>query len=323
MRSMIRRAALLWALLLCATAVHAAFPDGKTVRIVVPFPAGGAVDAVARIVANHLTQAWGSPVVVDNKAGAGGAIGVDAVAKAPKTGYELLLGPIGPLTINPSLYAKLPYDTLRDFDAVVLIAGTPAVLVVQPKLGIDSVPSFVERLKSNPGKLNYGSAGSGNLTHLAAEYFLAQTQTRATHVPYKGSAPAVTDFLGGQLDFMFDVVPTALPHVQSGKFKALAVTSLRRSSALPEVPTLDELGWGGFNVTSWWGLVAPKGTPPEVIRTLNAQVNQGLQTPAVREALAKLGADPLGGSPEQFSTHIQQELQRWKKVVTESGAKAE
>lgn len=241
MKGFAAAAALLGAALL-TQAAHAAFPE-KPVRIVVPFPAGGAVDAVARVVANHLTQAWNSPVVVDNKA--------------------------------------------------------------------------------RPGQLNYGSAGSGNLTHLAAEYFLAQTRTRATHVPYKGSAPAVTDFLGGQLDFMFDVVPTALPHVRSGKFKALAVTSAARSSALQEVPTLAELGWHGFNITSWWGLVAPSGTPPEVIQAINAEVNRGLQTPAVRDALHKLGADPLGGTPEQFSVHIRQELERWKRVVIQSGAKAE
>lgn len=301
---------------------QAAYPE-QPIRIVVPFPAGGAVDSVARIIANHLTQAWNAPVVVDNKSGAGGAIGVEAVAKAPRNGYELLLGPIGPLTINPSLYPRLPYDTLRDFDAVVLIAGTPAVLVVQPSMGIDSVPRFVDALKASPGKFNYGSAGNGNLTHLVSEYFLAQVQARAVHVPYKGSAPAITDFLGGQLDFMFDVVPTALPHVQSGRFKPLAVTSLRRSSALPQVPTLDELGWRGFNITSWWGLMAPKGTPSQVVRALNAEINRGLQTQAVREALARLGADPLGGTPEQFSTHIQQELVRWKQVVIQSGVKVE
>lgn len=303
---------------ICGSA-WAEFPD-RPLRIVVPFPAGGAVDSVGRIVATHLSQAWNVPVVVDNKAGAGGAIGVEAIARAQPTGYDLLLGPIGPLTINPSLYPKLPYDTVRDFEPIVLIAGTPAVLVVQPRLGIENASKFVERLKANPGKLNYGSAGNGNLTHLASEYFLAQVQARAIHVPYKGSAPAITDFLGGHLDFMFDVVPTALPHITSGKFQALAVTSLKRSSALPNVPTLDELGYRNFNVNSWWGLMAPKGTPADVVRQINAEINRGLQTKTVRDALAKLGADPLGGSPDQFATHLQQELARWKKVVVESGA---
>lgn len=308
--------------LLCAMGAQAAFPD-RPIRIVVPFPAGGAVDSVARIVGHHLSQAWGATVVVDNKAGAGGAIGVKAVADAPATGYDLLLGPIGPLTINPSLYPKLPYDTQRDFSPVVLIAGTPAVLVVQPSLKLRSVNLLVEALKSQPGKLNYGSAGSGNLTHLAAEYFTSQVGARATHVPYKGSSPAIADFLGGQLDFMFDVVPTALPHIRSGKFQALAVTSKRRSTALPEVPTLDELGYQGFDITSWWGLLAPKGTPPEVVQALNREINKGLQTQAVRESLLKLGADPLGGSPEQFRAHIERELARWKHVVIESGAKVD
>ena len=305
-----------------SSGVQAAFPE-RSVRIVVPFPPGGAVDSVARIVAGHLSQAWGTPVVVDNKAGAGGAIGVDAVAKAPKTGYELLLAPIGPMTINPSLYPRLPYDTVRDFEAIVLIAGTPSVLVVQPRLGVESAQQFVSLLKAKPGELNYGSAGSGNLTHLAAEYFLSQTQTRAVHVPYKGSAPAITDFLGGQLDFMFDVVPTALPHIQAGKFKPLAVTSLKRSPALPDVPTLAELGWRSFDVTSWWGLMAPKGVPSDVIRGINAEVNRGLQLPATRDALVKLGANPLGGTPEEFGAHVQAELRRWHEVVVRSGTKVE
>lgn len=317
-----RLLAALCASVFLAAGACAAFPD-KSIRIVVPFPPGGAVDAVARLVANHLTHSLKATVVVDNKPGGGGSIGVDAVAKAPRTGYELLLGPIGPLTINPSLYEKLPYDTVRNFDPIVLIAGTPAVLVVHPGRGIDTVRQFVDALKANPGTLNYRSAGNGNLTHLVAEYFLAETRTRAMHVPYKGSAPAITDFLGRQFDFMFDVVPTARPYVQAGRFKALAVTSLRRSSVLPDVPTLDELGYNGFDITSWWGLMAPKGTPPEVVRTLNAEINRGLQTPEMREALANLGADPLGGSPEQFSVHIRQELVRWKTVVVRSGAKVD
>lgn len=310
----------LW--LFAAAGAHAAFPD-KPVRIVVPFPAGGAVDLVARIVANHLSRTWGTAVVVDNKAGAGGAIGVDAVAKAAPTGYELLLGPIGPLTINPSLYPKLPYDTERDFAPVVLIAGTPAVVVVQPSSNVRSVRELVDTLKAQPGKMSYGSAGNGNLTHLVTEYFLRQVGARATHIPYKGSAPAVSDFLGGQLDMMFDVVPTALPHIRSGKFRALAVTSRNRSSSLPDVPTLDEEGFKGFNVTSWWGLLAPKGTPQEVINALNVEINKGLKTPAVQESLLKLGADPLGGTPEQFKQHIHAELVRWKQVVIESGAKVD
>lgn len=308
--------------LLTITGAHAAFPD-KPVHIVVPFPPGGAVDLVARIVASHLSRSWGTAVVVDNKAGAGGAIGVDAVAKGAPTGYELLLGPIGPLTINPSLYPKLPYDTERDFAPVVLIAGTPAVVVVQPSSHVNSVRALVDALKAQPGKMSYGSAGNGNLTHLATEYFLRQVGAQATHIPYKGSAPAISDFIGGQLDFMFDVVPTALPHIRSGRFKALAVTSRTRSSSLPDVPTLEEQGYKGFDVTSWWGLLAPKGTPPEVIDALNAEINKGLKTPAVRVSLLKLGADPLGGTPEQFKQHIHGELARWKQVVMESGAKVD
>lgn len=304
--------------LICGIA-QAQFPS-QTLRIVVPFPPGGAVDSVARIVATHLSNAWNAPVVVENKAGAGGALGVETIARAQATGYELLLAPIGPMTINPSLYPKLPYDSVRDFEPIVLIAGTPAVLVVQPKLGIENASKFVERLRANPNALNYGSAGNGNLTHLAAEYFLSQVKASANHIPYKGSAPAINDFLGQHFDFMFDVVPTALPHITSGKFQALAVTSQKRSTSLPNVPTLEELGYRGFNISSWWGLMAPKGTPAEIVRTINAEVNRGLQTKPVKEALGKLGADALGGTSNQFATHLQQELTRWKRVVAESGA---
>lgn len=309
--------------LTAATLVHAATPAfaEKPIRIVVPFPPGGAVDAVARIVANHLAQAWSAQVIVENRAGAGGALGVEAVARAPATGNDLLLGPIGPLTINPSLYAKLNYDTERDFEPIVKVAGTAAVLVVQPSLGVNSVPAFVKLLKDKPGKLNFGSAGNGNLTHLTAEYFLATVGAKATHVPYKGSAPAITDFLGGQLDFMFDVVPTAKPYIQSGKYTALAVTSAKRAAALPDVPTLQELGFSGFDISSWWGLLAPKGTPPAVIDAINAEVNRGLATASVRESLARLGADPTGGTPAEFKAQIHSELARWAVVVKASGAK--
>lgn len=305
-----------------AAPARPAFAD-RPIRITVPFPPGGAVDSVARIVATHLAQAWGASVVVDNKAGAGGAIGVQAVTRAPATGNELLLGPIGPLTINPSLYPQLPYDTERDLEPIVLLAGTPAVLVVQPSLHIDTVPAFVAALKARPGQMNYGSAGNGNLTHLTAEYFLNRVGARANHIPYKGSAPAVTDFLGHQLDFMFDVVPTAQPHVRSGAFKALAVTSATRSSALPEVPTLKELGYADIDISSWWGLLAPRGTPREVIDEVNAEVNRGLRTEAVRTALARLGADPRGGTPAEFATLIHAEIGRWAEVVKRSGAKAD
>lgn len=308
-----------------STVVQAATPAfaEKPIRIVVPFPAGGAVDSVARIVAGHLAQAWSAQVIVDNRAGAGGAIGVEAVARAPATGNDLLLGPIGPLTINPSLYPRLNYDTERDLEPIVRVAATAGVLVVQPSLGVDSVPAFVRLLKEKPGKLNFGSAGNGNLTHLTAEYFLANVGAKATHVPYKGSAPAITDFLGGQLDFMFDVVPTAQPYIRSGRFKALAVTSARRASALPEVPTLDELGYKGFDISSWWGLLAPKGTPAAVIEQINAEVNRGLQSAPVRESLARLGADPTGGTPAQFKEQIHGELARWAQVVKASGAKVD
>ncbi|WP_454691436.1 Bug family tripartite tricarboxylate transporter substrate binding protein [Achromobacter aloeverae] len=313
-------ATLAFAALLPGAPAQAAYPD-KPIRIVVPFPPGGAVDAVARITAQYLTQSLGASVVVDNRPGAGGAIGVQTVARAPANGYELLLGPIGPLTINPSLYSNLTYDTERDFAPIVLLAGAPGVLVVQPSLHLRSLPDFVALLREKPGELRFGSAGSGNLTHLMAEYFLSTVGAKAIHIPYKGSAPAITDFLGGRFEFMFDVVPTAQPYVQDGRYQALAVTSRHRSAAMPNVPTFAELGYQDVDITSWWGLLAPAGTPQAIIDKLNATLNEGLKTAAMRDSLVRLGADPLGGTPQAFQARIHSELARWKQVVEASGAK--
>ena len=315
-------AALAIAALCLGGAAHAAYPD-KPIRIVVPFPPGGAVDEVARITAQYLGKALNANVLVDNRPGAGGAIGVENAARAPKAGYDLLLGPIGPLAINPSLYPKLPYDTLRDFSPIILLAGSPGVLAVQPSLPVRDLPQFVALLKSRPGQLRFGSAGTGNITQLMAESFLASSGTRAIHIPYKGSAPAISDFLGGQFEFMFDVVPTALPQIRAGKYHALAVTSRQRFASLPDVPTFDELGYHDMILASWWGLLAPKGTPPAIIDRINAVLNEGLKTAEVRASLQRLGAEPYGGTPQEFQAHIASEIARWKKVVQASGVKAE
>ena len=295
----------------------------KQITIVVPFTPGGAVDAVARTVATHLSTAWKQTVIVDNRGGAGGAIGVQAVARAAPDGYTLLLGSIGPMTINPNLQTKLAYDVAKDLEPVALLAKTPAILVVTAQTPVTTVPEFVAWVKSKPGKLNYGSAGNGNVTHLVSEYFMSQAGVKANHVPYKGSAPAVTDLLGGQIDFMFDVIPTAQPFVKSGKFKALAVTSIARSPALPQVPTLDELGYKGFDVSSWFGLFVPAGTPRELIDKINAEVTKGMHSGPGLEKLHFIGAEPAGGTPQQFKTMVQQETARWKKVIEDAGIKAD
>ncbi|MFQ6748456.1 tripartite tricarboxylate transporter substrate binding protein, partial [Bordetella pertussis] len=289
--------------------------------IVVPFTPGGAVDIVARTVAAGLSEQWSQSVVVENKAGAGGAIGIQSVARAKPDGYTLLLGSVGPVTVNPSL-GPVGYDVAKELAPVVLLAKTPAVLVTLPSAPVDDVAQFVKQAKAQPGGLNYGSAGTGNITHLVSEYFLSSAGLAANHIPYKGSAPAITDMLGGRLDFMFDVVPTAQPLIKSGKYKALAVTTIKRSDVLPDVPTLDELGYKGFDVSSWFSLMAPAGTPDAVIGQINAAVNEVLRSDASRERLAAIGAYSAGGTPEQLGEFVRSETARWKKLIDERGIRA-
>ena len=299
-----------------------AYPT-KPIKLVVPFPPGGAVDIVARVVGQALSEAWGQQVVVDNRPGAGAIIGTDLVAKAAPDGYTLLMGSVGMLTINPSLYAKLPYDPVKDFAPVILVGGTACVLLLHPSLPPNSVGELIALAKSKPGQLNVASAGSGNVTHLVGEIFRSRAGVEWVHVPYKGSAPALTDLLGGQVQVMFDVMLSALPHVKSGRLKALAVTSIKRSPQLPNVVTLNESGLPGFDVSSWWGVAAPAGTPKEIIAKLNGEINKSLGTAKVKERLYSLGADPIGGTPEQFSKHIRGEMAKWAEAVKTSGAKVD
>jgi len=313
--------ALLAILLLGSSVAHAgaaqAFPQ-RPVTIVVPFPPGGGVDLVARAVAAGLSETWSSPVVVENKAGGRGAIGIQSVARAKPDGYTLLLGSIGPITINPSL-GSVGYDVDKELAPIVLLAKTPAVLVTRPATPVNDVPQFVQWVRSAPSELNYGSAGTGNLTHLVAEYFLSSAGVKANHIPYKGSTPAIADMLGGQLDFMFDVMPTAQPLVKSGRFRALAVTTLKRSDVLPDVPTLDELGYKGFDASSWFSLMAPADTPKTVVTQINAAVNEVLRADAVRGRLASVGASSEGGTPEQLDQFVKAETARWKQLIDERG----
>ena len=303
---------------------HAQAPyPTKPIRIVVPFPAGGTTDILARAVAQKLTETLGQSVVVDNRPGAGGNIGAELVAKSPPDGYTLLMGTVGTHAINASLYAKMPYDHVKDFVPVILVAGVPNVLVVNPSVPANSVPELIAYIKANPGKVNFASSGSGTSIHLAGELFKTMAGVSMTHVPYKGSAPAVTDLIGGQVQLMFDNLPSALPQIKAGKLRALAVTSTQRASALPDVPTVAEAGLPGFDATSWFGLLAPAGTPKDVVAKLNAEVAKWLATPEAREKLASQGAIAAGQSPEDFTRHIAAETAKWQKVVKESGAKVD
>jgi len=316
-------AALLAAIALVATAPAAAqvasYPT-KPVRLVVPFPAGGTTDLLARAVAQKLSETWGQQIIVDNRPGAGGNIGSELVAKAPPDGYTLLMGTVGTHAINPSLYAKMPYNHIKDFTPVILVAGVPNVLVVNPSLPVNSVQELIAYGKANPNKLNFASSGNGTSIHLSGELFRTMTGVQMTHVPYKGSSPALTDLIGGQVQLMFDNLPSSLQFIKAGKLRALAVTSLARSQALPDVPTLAESGLPGFEASSWFGVLAPAGTPADIVAKLNGAVAAWLASPAAKEQLAAQGAIPAGGSPDAFVKHIADESAKWAKVVKASGA---
>ena len=299
---------------------QATYPS-KPIRLVVPFPAGGTTDILARAVAQRLTETLGQPVVVDNRAGAGGNIGADLVAKAAPDGYTLLMGTVGTHAINASLYAKMPYDHVRDFAPIILVAGVPNVLVVNPALPVNSVQELIAYGKANPGKLNFASSGNGTSIHLSAELFKTMTGVQMAHVPYKGSAPALVDLAGGQVQLMFDNLPSSLALIKGGKLKALAVTSAQRSAVLPDVPTVAESGLPGFEASSWFGLLAPAGTPKDIIAKLSGEVAKWLATPEAKEKLAAQGAIPAGLSPDDFMRHIASETVKWQKVVRDSGAK--
>ena len=307
----------------CAAAVcNAQTYPVKPVRIIVPFPPGGGADLTARAISPRLTAALGQSVIVDNRPGADGQIGATQVAKGPADGYTLLVGTTGPMVISPALESKMPYDTLRDFAPITQLITQPIALVIHPSLPVSTVSQFVTFAKARPGQLNYGSAGSGNGTHLAAEIFASLTGVKMLHVPYKGTAPAVTDLISGQVQVIFSSVSVLLHHVQSRRLKALAVGSETRMPLLPDVPTMSEAGVKGFDASSWYGLFAPAGTSAEVLRRLNAETVSALKTPEIEKLLASQGALPVGNSVEQFSAHIRAELVKWKRAVEAAGVKA-
>ena len=300
----------------------------KPVRIVVPFAAGGTTDILARAVAPELSRAFGHQFIVDNRAGAGGNVGAEIVAKSPNDGYTLLMGTVGTHGINRALYDKLPFDPIKDFTPVTMVAGVPNVMEMQTQkaqqMGINNVRDFIRYAKANPGKLNMASSGNGTSIHLAGELFKTMTGTYLVHFPYRGSSPALLDMVGGTMDVMFDNLPSSLPHIRSGKLKALAVTSRERSAALPDVPTVEEAaGLKGFDATSWFGLLAPAGTPMDIVNRIQQEVAKSLATPAVKEKMLAQGAIPSGNAPAEFAKHIDAEHKKWAAVVKASGAKVD
>ncbi|MCC7547839.1 MAG: tripartite tricarboxylate transporter substrate binding protein [Burkholderiales bacterium] len=295
----------------------------RSIKIVAPFSPGGGVDTVARVIADPLSKALGRPVIVENRPGAAGTIGAALVAKAPADGHTLLLGTISTHGIAPSLYARLPYDAQKDFTPISLLVTQPNVLAVHPSLGVRSVADLIRLAKARPGTIAYASSGTGTTQHLSGALFEAAAGVRLVHVPYKGSAPALTDLLGGQVQLMFDNLPTALPHIQAGKLTALAVTSSTRALRLPDVSTMREAGLAGYEVTSWYALYAPARTPPAVAQRLSSEVRRILASPAVAERLREQGFQPAPGTPEQLGTMTRDEIARWAKVVKQAGVTME
>jgi tripartite-type tricarboxylate transporter receptor subunit TctC len=323
-----------FAAVVAALALSAAAPafaqswPTKPVRIVVPFPAAGTTDIVARSLGAELQKMWGQPVVIDNRPGAGGNIGADAVAKSAADGYTLLMGTVGTHAINAALFAhngqKMPFDPAKDFAPVTLCAAVPNVMVINPKLPVNSVQEFIQYAKSNPGKLNMASSGNGTSIHLTGELFKTITGVYMVHFPYRGSAPAVTDLIAGNMNVMFDNLPSALPHIKSGRLKALAVTSKNASPALPGVPTIEQAaGLKDFDASSWFGLFAPAGTPRAVVDRIQSDVAKALALPEIRERFIAQGAEPGGSTPEQFTAFIKAESEKWARVVKFSNAKVD
>ncbi|MGH6609813.1 MAG: Bug family tripartite tricarboxylate transporter substrate binding protein [Burkholderiaceae bacterium] len=313
-------------LTIASSSAHAQTWPSKPVRIIVPFPPAGTTDIVARSLGAELQKMWGQPVIVENRAGAGGNVGAEAVSKSPNDGYTLLMGTVGTHAINAPLFAqagnKMPFDPVKDFVPITLAAGVPNVMVINPKVPVNSVSEFIAYAKANPGKLNMASSGNGTSIHLTGELFKTQTGTYMLHLPYRGSAPAITDLLAGNTDVMFDNLPSALPHIKGGKLKALAVTSRERSPALPDVPTIEEAAkLKGFDASSWFGLFAPAGTPRAVVDKIQADVAKALSVPEVRERFMAQGAQPSGMTSDQFAAFIRNETDKWTKVVKASNAK--
>jgi len=329
-RRLLNHAVITLAACLAAVPVWAqssAWPN-KPVRIVVPFPPGGTTDILARAIAPELGKAFGQSFIIDNKGGAGGNVGTEIVAKSANDGYTLLMGTVGTHGINRALYEKLPYDPIKDFAPITLVASVPNVMVMNTEkarsMGINSVQDFINFAKARPDKLNMASSGSGTSIHLAGELFKTQAGVSMVHVPYRGSSPALLDLISGNMDVMFDNLPSSMQHIRSGKLKAFAVTSGQRSSALPDIPTVEEAGrLKGFEASSWFGLLAPAGTSADIVNRIQREVARALSDPGIKEKMQAQGAIPSGMTPQEFVRLIDSEHSKWAQVVKASGAKAD
>ena len=311
-----------YALSLAFPAVAETYPS-RPIRFIVPFAPGGGGDVVGRIISQRMSERLGKAMVVDNRGGAGGTLGVDIAAKAAPDGYTVLLGNTGPIALSPSLYSKLPYDPMRDLAPVTMIASFPNILVANASLPVKSVQELVAYAKSRPGKLNFGSAGSGTSTHLAGELFKLVAGIDVVHVPYKGGAAALTDVIAGQVAYYFGTLPSSLPLARAGKVRALAVTSLQRAAAAPELPTIAESGYKDFEMAAWYGLMVPIGTSREIIGKLNSTTRMVLALPDVRERLVQEGSEPMPNAPAQFGAYIKAEITKWTAVVKAANLRAD
>ena len=301
-------------------------PEGyasRSIRLIVPFPPGGSTDILARALAQKLAESLAQAVVIDNRPGAGGSIAAEAAARAAPDGYTLMMGHLGTLAVNPAIYKNLPYDPVKSFAPVSLMAIVPSVLVVNPRVPAASAAELIAYARAHPGKLAYGSAGNGSTSHLTTEYFKLATGTDILHVPYKGIGPMLTDLVSGQLSMGLNGAPAVMAHVNAGRLRALAVSSLERLQALPQVPTLDEAGVKGFDASGWYGIVAPAGTPRSVVAKLNAEIRRSLDTEDLRARLDSEGALPAPGTPEEFAAFIQAEIARWGAVLMRAGVAAQ
>jgi tripartite-type tricarboxylate transporter receptor subunit TctC len=295
----------------------------KPIKFIVPYPAGGPLDTVARLTGQKLSERFGQPVIVENKPGAGGNLGADFVAKAAPDGYTILMGAVATHAINPTLYKKMPYDAQKDFQPVTLLVSTPNVLVVNPSVKANTVKEFIALAKAEPNKMNFGSGSNGSAGHLAGELFKSMAAVEITHVPYKGGAPAMTDLLGGQIQLMFDNLANSMPNIKSGKLRALAVTTAKRSSFASDLPTVAESGLPGFDISTWFGVFVPPGTPKEIVSKLNEEFNRAIRSADIKEKLDAIGAEAVGTTPEAFAAYIKSEAAKYAEVIKKSGAQVD